>query len=122
MPAAARDACQLVEERDHVVQRDEIEGAVRVGQRGRVTDVVALAAEPARLPYPDASFDVVALNNMIPFFDELARVARGHVAIAFSMGDQTPIYVPLDRVRRELEARGFVHVGDFGVALLARKA
>ena len=85
------------------------------GERYRVADSAAL-------PFPDASFDLVTLNNMIPFFDELARVARGQVAIAFSMGDKTPIYVPLDRVRRELEQRGFAHVADFGVALLMRRA
>jgi hypothetical protein len=49
----------------------------------------------------------------------------GHVAVAYSLGASTPIYVPLDRVRTELERRGFVHVADFaagaGLALLAQK-
>ena len=64
---------------------------------------------------------------MIPFFDELARVTApgGHVAVAFALGAATPIYVPLDRVRRELEQRGFVHFADFsageGLSLLARR-
>jgi SAM-dependent methyltransferase len=85
-------------------------------------------ADSAALPYPDGAFDLVTLNNMIPFFDELARVTApgGHVAIAFSMGARTPIYVPLDRVRAELERRGFTHVANFpdggGAALLANKA
>ncbi len=84
-------------------------------------------ADSASLPYGDGAFDLVTLNNMIPFFDEVARVTApgGHVAVAFSMGDQTPIYVPLTRVRSELEQRGFVHVADFaqgtGTALLARR-
>lgn len=84
-------------------------------------------ADSAALTAGDESFDAVILNNMIPFFDELARVTApgGHVAIAFSLGPRTPIYVPLDRVRSELEARGFWHVADFaegtGIALLARK-
>jgi trans-aconitate methyltransferase len=84
-------------------------------------------ADSAALPYADGAFDLVTLNNMIPFFDELARVtaAGGHVAVAFSMGARTPIYVPLVRVRSELERRGFLHVADFaegaGTALLARK-
>jgi hypothetical protein len=30
--------------------------------------------------------------------------------------------VPLDRVRRELEARNFVDFQEFGVALLARRS
>jgi trans-aconitate methyltransferase len=85
-------------------------------------------ADASALPYADAAFELVALNNMIPFFDELARVvaAGGHLAIAYAMGDRTPIYVPLDRVRAELERRGFAHVASFaeggGTALLARKA
>lgn len=84
-------------------------------------------ADASALPFPDGSFDAVLLNNMIPFFDEIARVTApgGVVAIAFSLGPRTPIWVPLDRVRRELEGRGFAHVADFsaepGVSLLARK-
>jgi SAM-dependent methyltransferase len=83
--------------------------------------------DAAALPYEDGAFDVVTLNNMIPFFDELVRVTApgGHVAIAYSMGPRTPIWVPLERVRAELERRGFEHVADFragtGVALLARR-
>jgi ubiquinone/menaquinone biosynthesis C-methylase UbiE len=84
-------------------------------------------ADAFRLPYPDGAFELVALNNMIPFFDELARVTApgGRVAIAFSRGPETPIWVPLDRVRRELERRNFSHVTTFsngpGQSLLAQK-
>ena len=84
--------------------------------------------DSSALPYDDAAFDLVTLNNMIPFFDELARVTAvgGYVAIAYSMGSKTPIWVPLERVRDELQRRGFLHVADFeagtGVALLARRA
>ncbi len=86
-----------------------------------------LLADATRLPFDDASFDLVTLNNMIPFFDELARVTApgGRVAVAFSRGPGTPIWVPLERVRSELERRGFEHVADFaadrGVSLLARR-
>jgi SAM-dependent methyltransferase len=96
--------------------------ARRLGGRERY-DV----GDAAALPYPDGSFDLVTLNNMIPFFDEVARVTApgGHVAIAFALGPQTPIWVPLDRVRRELETRGFAHVADFaagpGRSLLAER-
>ena len=31
-------------------------------------------ADASALPYEDGAFDLVTLNNMIPFFDELARV------------------------------------------------
>jgi malonyl-CoA O-methyltransferase len=84
--------------------------------------------DASALPYEDASFDLVTMNNMIPFFDELARVTApgGYLAIAYSMGPQTPIWVPLERVSAELQRRGFLHVADFeaggGVALLARRS
>jgi malonyl-CoA O-methyltransferase len=84
-------------------------------------------ADAAALPFVAESFELVALNNMIPFFDELARVVApgGHVAVAYSLGDRTPIYVPLDRVAAELERRGISTVGRFatgpGEALLARR-
>jgi ubiquinone/menaquinone biosynthesis C-methylase UbiE len=104
------------------VSRGMIEEARRLGgERYEVGDA-------SELPYADCSFDLVTLNNMIPFFDELTRVTDhgGHVAIAFSMGPRTPIWVPLDRVRAQLERRGFLHVADFeagpGVALLARRS
>jgi ubiquinone/menaquinone biosynthesis C-methylase UbiE len=83
--------------------------------------------DASALPFPDGAFDLVSLNNMIPFFDELARVTApgGHLAIAYSRGPQTPIWVPLDRVRNELQAREFTHFADFrageGRSLLARK-
>jgi ubiquinone/menaquinone biosynthesis C-methylase UbiE len=85
-------------------------------------------ADASALPYDDAAFDLVTLNNMIPFFDELARITApgGYLAIAYSMGPQTPIWVPLERVRDELQRRGFLHIADFaagtGVALLARRS
>jgi SAM-dependent methyltransferase len=85
-------------------------------------------ADASNLPYPDGAFELVAMNNMIPFFDEIERVTApgGQVAIAFSRGPQTPIWVPLERVRSELERRNFSHVATFsggpGLSLLARKA
>jgi SAM-dependent methyltransferase len=84
-------------------------------------------ADASRLPYEDGAFELVTLSNMIPFFDELARVTApgGSVIVAYTMGDRTPIYVHFERVRAELERRGFTHVADFdagtGTALLARK-
>jgi SAM-dependent methyltransferase len=79
------------------------------------------------LGYPDASFDLVAHANMIPFFDELDRVLApgGQVIFAFSAGASTPIYVPPERLREELEGRGFTDFAGFevaeGTSLLARK-
>jgi SAM-dependent methyltransferase len=86
------------------------------------------AADASRLPYADGFFDLVALGNMIPFFDELARVVApgGAVLLAFSGGAGTPIYVPPERLRDELGRRGFAEFADFaagnGTALVARKA
>lgn len=84
-------------------------------------------ADSERLPYEDASFELVTLSNMIPFFDELARVTApgGSVVFAFSGGPSTPIYVPPEKLREELGRRGFADFADFaagnGTALLARK-
>jgi hypothetical protein len=64
---------------------------------------------------------------MIPFFDELQRVTApgGSLAISFSSGSETPIWVPSERLRRELGPRGFTEFADFeagrGTALLARR-
>lgn len=92
--------------------------------RGRVRFDVA---DASKLPYGDASFDLVGLSNMIPFFDELDRVLAlgGSVIVAFSGGAGTPIYVSPERLRAELARRGFSDFADFstdpGTALLARK-
>jgi SAM-dependent methyltransferase len=85
------------------------------------------AADGAELPFGDDSYELVVLANMIPFFDELARVVApgGRVVFSFSAGPETPIWVPPQRLRRELAARGFSEFADFaaagGTALLARK-
>src|SRR5215210_3585995 len=59
-------------------------------------------ADAERLPFADGSFDLVTLSNMIPFFDELARVLSpgGAIVFAFSGGAETPIYVPPERLRK----------------------
>ncbi len=84
-------------------------------------------ADAADLPFGDASFDLVAQNNMIPFVDELARVLRpgGWAVFAFSSGPETPIWVKPSVLRRQLEQRGFTDFAEIpagrGVALLARR-
>jgi ubiquinone/menaquinone biosynthesis C-methylase UbiE len=67
------------------------------------------------LDWPDGAFELVVLSNMIPFFDELARVTApgGALVLSFSRGDETPIYVPSDRLRAELERRGFAEFAEF---------
>jgi SAM-dependent methyltransferase len=95
---------------------DELAGRVRF----QVGDATAL-------PLEDGSFDLVVLMNMIPFFEELARVTApgGHALFAFSFGAETPIYVPAETLRARLEPLGFggfeeVAAGN-GNALLATK-
>ncbi len=86
------------------------------------------AADAEQLPYPNESFELVTLANMIPFFDELARITApgGFVLFSFSVGPETPIYVPSDRLRAELERRGFSEFADFdadgATAFLAHKS
>jgi ubiquinone/menaquinone biosynthesis C-methylase UbiE len=84
-------------------------------------------ADAEHLPYEERSFDLVSLANMIPFFDELARVTApgGAIVFSFSGGPQTPIYVPPEVLRASLEPRGFTDFADFaagsGTAFVARK-
>ncbi len=84
-------------------------------------------ADASALPFADGSFELVAHANMIPFFDELARVlaSGGHALFAFSGGPTTPIYVTPGTLRAELERRGFTDFAELAVGrgngLLARK-
>ncbi len=84
-------------------------------------------ADASALPFADASFDLVTHANMIPFFDEVARVLRpgGSALFAFSAGATTPIYVTPERLRAELRRRGFDDFAEFaaanGTAFLARR-
>ena len=97
----------------------------------RLTDserITYQAADAEHLPFDSASFDLVLLANMIPFFDELARVVRPHgqLVFAFSGGAGTPIYVTPVRLRSELTRRGFAEFAELsagrGTAFIARKS
>lgn len=83
--------------------------------------------DASALPYGKGEFDLVVLLNMIPFFQELARVTAGDgtVLFAFSSGPETPIFISSDRIRAGLEPHGF---GSFeevadggGTAVLAHR-
>jgi ubiquinone/menaquinone biosynthesis C-methylase UbiE len=84
-------------------------------------------ADAAHLPFGHGAFDLVVLMNAIPFFGELARVVApgGTVVHSFSRGDETPIYVPDERLRAELGRRGFSDFATFtalpATAFRARK-
>ena len=83
--------------------------------------------DASSLPFGDGEFDLVAHANMIPFVNETARILRpgGWALYAFSSGAETPIYVAPDRLRRELERRGFTEFAEIaagrGNAVLARR-
>jgi SAM-dependent methyltransferase len=91
---------------------------------GRVSFQVG---DGSALPFADGDFDLVVLQNMIPFVSELGRVTApgGHVLLAFSRGSDTPIWSPPETLRPLLAKAGFeevreLHAGS-GSALLAAK-
>jgi demethylmenaquinone methyltransferase / 2-methoxy-6-polyprenyl-1,4-benzoquinol methylase len=90
-------------------------------------EVTFVQGDASSLPFDDASFDLVAHENMIPFLDEVARVLRpgGWTIFAFSSGPETPIWVEPKRLRTELERRGFSDFAEIaaarGNAVLARR-
>jgi ubiquinone/menaquinone biosynthesis C-methylase UbiE len=105
--------------------------AQMIDQARRLTDsprVTYQVADAQKLPFGDGSFDLITLGNMIPFFDELARVLApgGRILVAYSAGPETPIYVPTERLRTELSRRGFADFAELsagrGSALLAVKS
>jgi ubiquinone/menaquinone biosynthesis C-methylase UbiE len=71
--------------------------------------------DASALDLPDGAFELVVLSNMIPFFDELARIVSpgGTLVLSFSRGAETPIYVASDRLRQELGERGFAEFAEF---------
>jgi ubiquinone/menaquinone biosynthesis C-methylase UbiE len=83
--------------------------------------------DAAKVDMPSGTFDLVTAANMIPFFDELARVIvpRGYLVVSFSVGAATPIFVTSQRLREELAQRGFADFAEFSsgrsTAFLARK-
>ena len=107
-PAMVREACALLP--------PELAGRVRFE-----------VADAAALPFPNDTFDLVVLLNMIPFTAELARVTApgGTLAVASFAGPSTPIYTPFETLRAQLGPLGFgafeeLEAGE-GDALLARR-
>jgi len=128
--AAAFSAADRFPEAE-VVGVDIAEGMLAEARAGTPPELAGRVrfetADGSELPFEDHSYELVVLANMIPFFDELARVVApgGRVIFSFSAGPETPIWVPPERLRRELAARGFSDFADFaaagGTALLARQ-
>jgi ubiquinone/menaquinone biosynthesis C-methylase UbiE len=84
-------------------------------------------ADASALPFGDGEFDLVVLLNMIPFFDELARVTASGGAIVFasSYGAETPIYVPPATIKEKLGRLGFTEFDEVaageGTSVIAAK-
>jgi ubiquinone/menaquinone biosynthesis C-methylase UbiE len=91
---------------------DQARRQLRSGLAGRVRFEVG---DASALDCDDGEFELVVLSNMIPFFDELARVTApaGTLVLSFSRGAETPIYVPFERLRDELGRRGFTEFAEF---------
>ena len=91
---------------------DFSEGMIREAQRKIGLDpegrVAFRVADAAALPFDDASFDLVTLVNMPPFFGEIARVLRpaGFVIVTASLGPATPFYTPDAALERAFARRG----------------
>jgi ubiquinone/menaquinone biosynthesis C-methylase UbiE len=94
-----------------VVGADLSEAMVRAGAaKPRPHELRFVVADASRLPFSDRRFDLVTVLNGLVFADELARTLRpgGSVLIAFSSGEETPIYLPFDGLERLLTSAGFV--------------
>jgi ubiquinone/menaquinone biosynthesis C-methylase UbiE len=95
--------------------------------RKLVPEATFVEGDASELPFDAESFDLAAHSNMIPFLEQTARVLRpgGWTLFAFSSGAETPIWVEPDRLRRELERRGFTDFAEIsagrGVAVVARR-
>jgi ubiquinone/menaquinone biosynthesis C-methylase UbiE len=104
-----------------------VEEATRLLPEDLAGRVSFRVADADALPFDDGSFDLVVLLNMIPFFEELARVTAlgGSVVVASSSGPETPIYVPPATLRARFAPLGFdsfdeVRAGE-GTAFIARR-
>ena len=81
---------------------------VRIAQ-AKVQGVTFEPADASRLPFADASFDLIAQNNVPVYFAELARVLApgGRVLIASTFGPATPYYTPHNVLQRRFAKLGF---------------
>jgi ubiquinone/menaquinone biosynthesis C-methylase UbiE len=81
---------------------------VRIAQ-AKVAGVTFEPADASRLPFPDASFDLVAQNNVPVYFREIARVLApgGRVLVSSTLGPATPYYTPHNVLERGFKKLGF---------------
>lgn len=64
-------------------------------------------ADVAQLPKGE-TFDLIAMLNMPPFFDQVAKLLSpgGHVAHVSSLGARTPFYTPTATLQKQFARRG----------------
>ena len=81
---------------------------VRIAQ-AKVQGVTFAPADAARLPFADASFELVAQNNVPVYFSEITRVLApgGRVLITSTFGPATPYYTPHKLLQRCFAKLGF---------------
>ena len=75
----------------------------------KVDGVTFEPADASRLPFADASFDLVAQNNVPVYFDEIARVLApgGRALITSTFGPATPYYTPHNVLTKRFGKLGF---------------
>ncbi len=72
-----------------------------------------LVGDATALPFVDDAFGLISILNGFVFADELRRVLEpgGWFLVAYSAGEDTPIYVPFGDLERLLGSAGFVELG-----------
>lgn len=117
-PNAMVDACDLSLEMLQVAQRSAEAAGLQIAWQ---------QADGARLPYGDAGFDLVLLQNAPPTFRELARVVRpgGMLVLCWTKGGALLGFLQR-RLERRLEALGLPVVevgrGRGGLYVIARRS
>jgi ubiquinone/menaquinone biosynthesis C-methylase UbiE len=81
---------------------------VRIAQ-AKVQGVSFEPADASRLPFADASFDLVAQNNVPVYFAEIDRVLApgGRVLVTSTFGPITPYYTPHTLLSRRFKKLGY---------------
>ncbi len=97
-------------------QIDAVDASPQMVERARAKPELAgvrfAVADGARLPFPDATFDLAVSLLVHPFEHELRRVLApgGWALFCYPMGPGTPIWFPPSLVAPRLERAGFAEV------------
>jgi trans-aconitate methyltransferase len=86
-----------------------------------------VAADGATLPFVDGAFELITAVNVFIFWEEVTRLLMpgGAIAVEYSLGEATPIYLPVADVQRHLSGVGEYEFENGragrGIWILARK-